>query len=85
MKVSSSHGGISLLPTTYKILPSIFSMLIPYVDKIIGDHRYGFRRNRIIADQIFICQILQKKWEYNVKIRIAFGTTVKPVRLIKIF
>jgi hypothetical protein len=35
-------------------------------DEIIGDHQYGFRRNRIITYQVaFNRQILKKKWEYN--------------------
>jgi len=43
----SNYRGISLLPTTYKILPNILlSMLIPYAKEIIGDHQCGFRRNR---------------------------------------
>jgi hypothetical protein len=40
-------------------------MLIPYIDKIIGDHQYGFRRNKSTTDQIAcVRQILEKKWEY---------------------
>ena len=32
----------------------------------IGDHQYGFRRNRSTTDHISsIRQILEKKWEYN--------------------
>jgi hypothetical protein len=43
----SNHGGISLLPTTYKMLSNILvSRLTPYVDKIIGDDQCGFRHNR---------------------------------------
>jgi hypothetical protein len=62
-----NYKGISLLPTSYKILSSIFlCRLIPYADKIIGDHQCGFRRNRSTTDQIFyIRQILEKKWECN--------------------
>jgi hypothetical protein len=61
--VSSNYQGISLLPTSYKILSSILlSRLIPYADEIIGDHQCGFRHNRSTTDQIFyICQILEKK------------------------
>jgi hypothetical protein len=60
----SNYQGISLL---YKILSNILlCRLIPYADEIIGDHHCGFRRNRSTTDQIFyICQILEKKWEYN--------------------
>jgi hypothetical protein len=49
---SSICRGISLLPTTYKILCStLFSRLSPYVDEIIGDHQCGFRSNRSATDQ----------------------------------
>jgi hypothetical protein len=35
-------------------------------DEIIVDHLRGFQRNRSTTDQIFcICQILEKKWDYN--------------------
>jgi hypothetical protein len=40
--------------------------LTPHVNKVIGHHQCGFRRNRSTMDQIFyIRQILEKKWEYN--------------------
>jgi hypothetical protein len=63
----NNYRGISLLPTTYKILSNILLLrLIPYVEKIIGDHQGGFRRNRSTTDYIFcIRQILEKKWEHN--------------------
>jgi sorting nexin-29 len=63
----NNYRGISLLSTSYKILSNIFlSRLSPYRDEIIGDHQCGFRRNSSTTDQIFcVCQILQKKWEYN--------------------
>jgi len=63
----SNYRGISLLPTTYKILSNILlSRLILYAKEIIGDHQCGFRRNRSTIDHIFcIRQILEKKWEYN--------------------
>jgi len=59
--------GISILPTTYKILSNILlSRLIPYAEEVIGDHQCGFRRNRSTTDHMFcIRQILEKKWEYN--------------------
>jgi hypothetical protein len=42
------------------------SRLTPYAEEIIGDHQCGFRRNKSTTDHIFsICQILEKKWEYN--------------------
>ena len=63
----NKYRGISLLPTTYKILSNILlSRLIPYAKEIIGDHQCGFRRNRSTIDHIFCyLQILEKKWEYN--------------------
>jgi hypothetical protein len=39
----SNYRGISILPTTYKILSSILlSRLTPYAAEIIGDHQCGF-------------------------------------------
>ena len=60
----NNYRGISILPTTYKILSNILlSRLIPYAKEIIGDHQCGFRRNRSTIDQIFyIRQVLEKKW-----------------------
>jgi len=65
----SNYRGISLLPTTYKILSNILlSRLIPYAKEIIGDHQCGFRCNRSTIDHIFcIRRILEKKWEYTMK------------------
>jgi hypothetical protein len=43
----NNYRGISLLPTTYKILSNILlSRLIPLAEEIIGNHKCGFRRNR---------------------------------------
>jgi hypothetical protein len=55
------------LSASYKILSNILlARLTLYADEIIGDHQYGFRRNRSTTDQIFyIRQKLEKKWEYN--------------------
>ena len=59
----NNFRGISLLPTTYKILSNILlSRLIPYAKEIIGDHQCGFRLNRSTVDHIFcIRQMLEKK------------------------
>jgi len=59
----NNYRGISLLPTTYKILSNILlSRLIPYAEEVIGDHQCGFRRNKSTADHIFcIRQIREKK------------------------
>jgi hypothetical protein len=41
----SNYRGISLLPTTYKILTNILlSKLTEYAEDIIGDRQYGFQR-----------------------------------------
>jgi len=63
----SNHRGISLLPTTYKILSNILlSRLTPYAEEITGDHQCGFQCSRSTADHILcIRQIFEKKWEYN--------------------
>jgi len=70
----NNYRGISLLPTTYKILSNILlSRLIPYANKIIGDHQCGFRRNKSTIDHIFcIRQIIEKKWEYNEEVHQLF-------------
>ena len=70
----SNYRGISLLPTTYKILSNILlSRLTPYAKEIIGDHQCDFRRNRSTIDHIFcIRQILEKKCEYNEEVHQLF-------------
>jgi hypothetical protein len=57
---SSDHRGISLLPTTYKMLPNILiSRSNPCVQKIIGDCQCELKHNRSINDQIlYIHQML---------------------------
>jgi len=59
----SNYRGISLLPTTYKILLNILlSKLVPYAEEITGDHQCGFRRSSSTTDHIScIRQILEKK------------------------
>jgi hypothetical protein len=70
----SNYRGISLLPSSYKILSHILlSRLISYADEIIGDHQCGLRHNRSMTDQIFyIRQILEKTWEYNGTVHLLF-------------
>jgi hypothetical protein len=59
----SNYRGISLLLTSYKILSNIFpSRLSPYIDEIIGDHHYGFRRNRSTPDHSFA---FNRYWRKN--------------------
>ena len=70
----NNYMGISLLPTTYRILSNILlSRLIRYAKEIIGDHQCGFRCNRSTIDHIFcIHQILEKKWEYSEEVHQLF-------------
>jgi hypothetical protein len=47
----SNYRGISLLPTTYTILSNrLLSRLAPYSEQIIGEHQWGFRRQRSTTD-----------------------------------
>jgi hypothetical protein len=75
------YRGISHSSTAYKILSNIIlARLTPYVNKIIGDHLGGFRRNRSTMDQIFqIQQILDKKWEYSGTLHQLFIDIKKPM------
>ena len=51
----SNYKGISLLPTTYKILSNIlFSRLTPYAEEIIGEYQCSFRRNRSTTEHISV-------------------------------
>jgi len=63
----SNYTAISLLTATYTIWSNILlSRLTAYAEESIGDHQCGFRSVRSTADDILcICQILEKKWEYN--------------------
>jgi hypothetical protein len=63
----NNYHGISLLPTSYKMLSNtLLSKLGPYTDEIIWDHQCGYQRKRSATDQIScIPQVLEKKWEYN--------------------
>jgi len=58
----NNYRGISLLPTTYKMLSNILlSRLFLHAKQIIGDHQCGFRSNKSTIDHIFcIHQILEK-------------------------
>jgi hypothetical protein len=64
----SNDRGISLLSSSYKMLPNVFlSKLSPYVEDIIGgsSDQIGVRRSRSTIDQIVsILQTLEKNWEY---------------------
>jgi hypothetical protein len=59
----NNYYGVSLLSSSYNILLNILlSSLSRYIDKMIGNHQCGFRRNRSTTDQVFcIRQIVEKK------------------------
>jgi hypothetical protein len=58
----SNYRGISLLSTTYKNLSnSLLSRLTRYAEEIIGDHQYGFRRNRSKTGHIFCIRQMFRK------------------------
>jgi hypothetical protein len=63
----SDNGGKSLLSTKYRLLSNILlSTSTPYAQEIIEDYQCGLQHNRSTTDHIFrICQILEKKCEYN--------------------
>jgi hypothetical protein len=51
----NNYRGISLLPTTYKILSNILlSRLTPYAEEIIGDYQCGFRHNRMLENILYV-------------------------------
>jgi hypothetical protein len=58
----SNYRGISLLPTTNKIVSNNpASRLTPYAEEVIVDYQCGFRHSRSSSDRIFcICQILEE-------------------------
>jgi hypothetical protein len=50
----NNYRGLSILPSTYKILSIILlPRLTLHVTEVTGDHQCGFRRNRSTTDQIF--------------------------------
>jgi hypothetical protein len=63
-KTNCNHyRGISLLPTSYKILSNfLLSRLSPYIEEIIGDHQRGLRRNSSTTDQIFSIRLITTPW-----------------------
>ena len=81
----SNYRGMSLLSTTYKILSNILlSRLTPHAEEIVGDHQCGFQGNRLTTDHMFlICQILEKKWEYNEAVPQPFIDVKKAYDLVR--
>jgi len=63
----SNYRGISLLPTTYKILScTLLSSLNPYAEEIIEDRQVDFDATRLllIMYSAFV-KYFRTKWEYN--------------------
>jgi len=53
-----TYRGITLFPTTYRILSNILLLrLTPYAEEIIGDHHCGFQYNRSNTDHTCIVYI----------------------------
>jgi sorting nexin-29 len=80
-----NYRGVSLLPTTDKILSSILvSKLNSYVDEIIVVLQCGFRHSKPATDKIFCTlQIMDEKWEFSgtvYKLLIDFEKTCDCVR-----
>jgi len=60
----SNYRGMSLLPTTCKILSTmLLSRLTPYAEEITGDPQCGFRRSKSSTDDIFCIRQILKKME----------------------
>jgi hypothetical protein len=60
----SNYRGISLPPTSYKIVFNILlSRLIPYADEITGNHQYAFDviGQRLIKFSVFV-RYWRKSW-----------------------
>ena len=63
----NNYRGISLLPTTYKVLSNILlSKLIPYAEKLLGiiSVDYDATGRLLIIYSAFV-KYWGKKWEYN--------------------
>jgi len=64
-----------------KFYPLRFSRLIPYTDEIIKDKSSC---NRSTTNQIFcICQVLEKKWDYNGTIHKLFRDFMKAYNSVR--
>jgi len=76
----NNYRGISLLPTTYKILSNILlSRLIPHTKEIIGDHQCGFRnKNQLIIYNAFV-KYLRKNGNTMKKLISSSQTSRKPM------
>jgi hypothetical protein len=62
-----NYGGISLLPTAYKLYRKILKdKLQPIAENILGEEQHGFHKGRSTADAVStIKQIMEKSREFN--------------------
>jgi hypothetical protein len=61
--------GITLLNTTFKVFSKIlYTQLLLYAEKVIGNYQCGFRHGKSTIDQVYtLQQILEKTGEYNIE------------------
>jgi hypothetical protein len=62
-----NYRGIALGNAAYKILSNtLLEKIKPYVEKIMGGYKNGFRDGRSVIDNIFVLKIINEKiCEYN--------------------
>ena len=62
-----NYGGISLLPTAYKLFANIIkNRLNEYLEEEMVEEQCGFRKGRSCTDAIFtVQQIMEKRKEQN--------------------
>ena len=62
-----NYRGTALGNAAYKILVNIpLEKIKPYIKKITGVYRNGFRDGRYVIDNKFVLKIINEKiWEYN--------------------
>ena len=64
---------ITLLNVAHKIFAIILNQkLVDITETELGDYQSGFRANRSTIDSIFIRQIIEKCYEYNIDVRNIF-------------
>jgi len=66
--------GIAMGNAAYKILSNtIMGEIKPYIEKVMGEYKIGFRNGRSVIDNIFALQIINEKlWEYNQGVQYLF-------------
>jgi len=69
-----NYRGIALGNAAYKILSNIiWEKIKPYIEKVMGDYKNGFRDGRSVIDNIFALKIINEKlWECNQSVQYLF-------------